>query len=273
MIELWSGTPGSGKSASVTVYALDFIRRGGVVLANFSLADNWCDVWADHTIIGRFSKSYHKKQVDILKNRWWVFSDLDDVWAFSKQYEQYLSKKMKKQFEGRCLLIIDECQLLFNARNWSKNMGWIEFFSQHRKLGFDILLIAHSVEMVDSQCRNYIEYVVKLRNLYRVKIPFIQIPLSYLFLAKNLFFAKWYYFGVGVLTGECWKNRLLPLKKWQAGLYESMRIFRLGDELKNQSGLYRAYSDPDFTISDQADLPQICKIIHEMRQKLFEKSC
>ena len=269
MIELWSGTPGSGKSASVVVYALDFVKRGGVVLSNFALTEDWAAVMAKQSLLSKFSQSYYQRQIDILKNRWWVFGDLNDIWDFSNQYQQYLSKNMQRQYEGKCLLIIDECQLLFNSRSWQKNLQWIEFFSQHRKLGFDVVLIAHSEDMIDSQCRNYIEFIVKLRNLYRVKIPFIQMPFSYLFFARNLFFAKWFYYGVGVLSGDCFKNRLLPLRKWQASLYGSMRIFRFSD--RAQSGLRRCYIDPEPSQSPQPPdrLKPLLDAIHSLHDEIF----
>lgn len=60
--------------------------------------------------------------------------------------------------EGSLLLIIDECQLLFNSRMWrDTGMDWISFFSQHRKLGYDILLITQDVFMLDAQIRELID--------------------------------------------------------------------------------------------------------------------
>lgn len=60
--------------------------------------------------------------------------------------------------EGSLLLIIDECQLLFNSRLWrDTGMDWISFFSQHRKLGYDILLITQNALMLDAQIRELVD--------------------------------------------------------------------------------------------------------------------
>ena len=66
----------------------------------------------------------------------------------------------KQPKEGSILLVIDECQLLFNAREWQQNgrAQWLSFFTQHRKLGYDIILIAQFDRMVDRQIRSLIEH-------------------------------------------------------------------------------------------------------------------
>lgn len=74
---------------------------------------------------------------------------------FSRQ--RFGSKPPK---EGSILLVIDECQLLFNAREWQQSgrARWLSFFTQHRKLGYDIILIAQFDRMIDRQIRSLIEY-------------------------------------------------------------------------------------------------------------------
>lgn len=62
--------------------------------------------------------------------------------------------------EDDILLVIDEAQLVFNAREWSKKgrEDWLSFFSQHRKYGYHIILIAQFDRMIDRQIRALIEY-------------------------------------------------------------------------------------------------------------------
>ena len=71
--------------------------------------------------------------------------------------EHFGSKPIK---EGSILLVIDECQLLFNAREWQKagRDKWLSFFTLHRHLGYDIILIAQFDRMVDRQIRSLIEH-------------------------------------------------------------------------------------------------------------------
>lgn len=72
--------------------------------------------------------------------------------------------------EGAIRLYIDECQIIFNARNWNDKAraDWVKFFTQHRKLGYDIYLIAQFDTMIDKQIRSLIEYEVKHRKLNNV---------------------------------------------------------------------------------------------------------
>lgn len=72
--------------------------------------------------------------------------------------------------EGAIKLYIDECQIIFNARSWNdrNRADWVKFFTQHRKLGYDIYLIAQFDSMIDKQIRSLIEYEVKHRKLNNV---------------------------------------------------------------------------------------------------------
>ena len=76
---------------------------------------------------------------------------------FSKKYEFEIGRKPK---EGEILLVIDECQMLFNSRDWGRKdrAEWLSFFTQHRKLGYEIVLIAQFDRMLDRQVRSLIEY-------------------------------------------------------------------------------------------------------------------
>jgi hypothetical protein len=66
----------------------------------------------------------------------------------------------RKIKEEEIFLIIDEAQLLFNAREWQavNASGWISFFTQHRKYGYHVILIAQFDRMIDRQIRSLIEY-------------------------------------------------------------------------------------------------------------------
>ena len=57
-------------------------------------------------------------------------------------------------------MVIDECQLMFNARDWNAKgrADWLEFFTLHRHLGYRIILIAQFDRMIDRQVRSLIEY-------------------------------------------------------------------------------------------------------------------
>lgn len=136
MISLYSGTPGSGKSLHCARTIKNWSRLGYPVIGNFPV-----------------DLSMHKRAA-------YTYCPNDEMtpdFLISYSRQRFGSKAPK---EGSILLVIDECQLLFNAREWQQNgrAKWLSFFTQHRKLGYDIILIAQFDRMIDRQIRSLIEY-------------------------------------------------------------------------------------------------------------------
>lgn len=137
-IKLFSGTPGSGKSlhcASKIYYSL---RSGRPIIANFEI---------NTSLIPK-----NKGSFTCVNNK-----DLtpDYLREYSNNY--FSSHSFK---EEKILLVIDEAQIMFNSRNWNANGrdDWIWFFSNHRKYGYEIVLIAQFDRMLDRQIRALLEY-------------------------------------------------------------------------------------------------------------------
>ena len=126
MISLFSGTPGSGKSLHLAQIIYNRCRFEKFTLGNFEV------------------------NRDILDGEeWYQFIDNQDLVPenlieISKEY--FSEHKFK---EGAIVLIIDEAQLIFNVREWNLagRSDWIHFFTQHRKLGYDIILVAQFDKM------------------------------------------------------------------------------------------------------------------------------
>ena len=144
MITLFSGTPGSGKSLHLAQVLHDRIKLDNcVVIGNFAFNTK--------AIKGKKRGVY----ISIDKNR----LKPDGLIKFSNMYrERYCNGKPIK--EGRFTLVIDECQILFNSREWQMagRNEWLSFFTQHRKFGFDIILVSQFDRMIDRQIRSLIEY-------------------------------------------------------------------------------------------------------------------
>ena len=79
----------------------------------------------------------------------------DFLISYAKDFSKGRSVK-----EDSLLLVIDECQLMFNARDWNAKgrAAWLEVFTLHRHLGYRIILIAQFDRMIDRQVRSLIEY-------------------------------------------------------------------------------------------------------------------
>lgn len=137
MIYLYSGTPGSGKSLHAARTIKNRLRMGENVLCNFPV---------NLSLISGFKGNFVE------------FDNMVTPDYFIAYSRQYFGHKPIK--EGKLLIIFDECQLLFNAREWSKKgrSDWLSFFTQHRKYGYDIILVAQFDRMIDRQIRSLIEY-------------------------------------------------------------------------------------------------------------------
>lgn len=144
MIYLYSGTPGSGKSlhqASDIYWDLKFNKP---VVANYQI-----------------NTSIFKKKVPFIYLDNYHLNPQELVKISEAYFENHKFK------EGAIKLYIDECQILFNAREWNAKGrdDWLVFFTQHRKYGFDIYLVAQFDRMIDRQIRSLVEYEVIHRKV------------------------------------------------------------------------------------------------------------
>lgn len=143
MINLYTGTPGSGKSlhAAKDIYYRLLLKRN--VIATFDINTDF------------ISKNGKKKIGDFT---------YVDIYALSVDFfKSYAFENHKPNKESQTLVFIDECQLIFNSRlfNNRDRMGWIQFFTQHRKYGFDFILITQFDRLIDRQIRCLVEFEYK----------------------------------------------------------------------------------------------------------------
>ena len=101
MISLYSGTPGAGKSLHLASRLLNWMR------------------YKNAPIIGNFPCNF-----DCIRNPSGSYLYIDNseltverLINFSRNYAQYIGRKPK---EGEILLVIDECQIMFNSRDWGQ---------------------------------------------------------------------------------------------------------------------------------------------------------
>lgn len=143
MIELYTGTPGSGKS----LHCAEMIKK-------------WVSIWKA-PVIGNFGF----KAAACNEKGWGSYLEVSND-QLSPDFLIYFSEKYKSLRgwlsvpEEHILLVIDEAQLLFNSREWMKasRKGWISFFTQHRKLGYRIVMVCQYDQMIDKQVRALVEY-------------------------------------------------------------------------------------------------------------------
>lgn len=174
MISLYSGTPGTGKSLHVASRIYYLCKRGKPVICNFMVN------------LKNIKKCKNVDSFHFVDN-----ADLTPDFLISFSQSFFGEKNVK---ESSIFLVIDEAQLMFNAREWSKSgrEGWISFFTQHRKYGYDIVLIAQFDRMLDRQIRSLLEYEYIHRKV--LNYGWRGVLLSAFFLCPHLFVAVkvWY---------------------------------------------------------------------------------
>lgn len=203
MITFYSGTPGSGKSYHAVLDMIFKLRRNNknTVISNIPL-----DFSRVNGVKGRFIYA----PSSILNPHYFI--------AYASDNHDYSGTV--RDVEGQTLVVLDECQTLFNPREFSRSdrLEWINFFTLHRHLGYNFILISQFDRLVDRQIRNNFEFEVKHRKVNHFKIGFL-LPIPVFICIE-----KWY--------GANEKNSVsfLFFKKKYGNLYSSCR-----DVLFNQT--------------------------------------
>lgn len=207
MIYLYSGSPGSGKSLHVAkdiYYRLNYSRKPNNVISNFMV---------------------NKKMIKN-KNAKFIYKDNSDLTV--KFLLEYALENHKIGQENQTLVVVDECQVIWNAREWQSSqnrMEWIKFFTQHRKLGYNFIVISQNDRMIDRQIRALFEYEIKHRKVNNFKIGRI-LPFS-------TFAAVSYWYGVSEKLGV---EFFFYRKKW-GEFYDSYGTFELDSGLMKELGI------------------------------------
>lgn len=199
MIYLFSGSPGSGKTLHAVSEILQNLRKDRPVIANFAINGEY----AKHPEMFRYGDNSEVTPEVLIEA--------------SKAYWEVVGGRVK---EETLLLVLDECQLIFNTRDWRKNRGWISFFTQHRKMGYRVILIAQNLEMLDKQIRPLIEYEYKHRKM--VNAGLFGYVISFFAGSRFLYRKEWAQvrkMGKGVSVG------------WQFGQY-NRRVYKAYDTFK-----------------------------------------
>lgn len=185
MINLFTGTPGSGKSLDMARFIFSFNRQKKPVICNFEI---------DKKKLKYPDLFFHVDNIDLT---------VDFLVDFAKNY--YKDGKVK---ESSIVLVIDECQMMFNSRDWSKpdRQAWNKFFQIHRHYGFDIYLVTQFDSMIDKQIRSLVEYNYIHRKVKN--FGFKGYFLSVLFLAPSLFVSiKYWYPMKEKISSEFFRGR------------------------------------------------------------------
>lgn len=197
MISIYTGTPGSGKSYHAARDIVGRLKKGGGLICNFPINE----------------KAVRKCKSHV---EYWDNSELT-----AQRLSAYALERHKIGVEGQCLVVIDECQVIFNCRDGRKDrMEWINLFSQHRKMGFDFILITQHDRMMDRQIRYLVENEVKHRKLNNY--GFGGAMLSLLTLRSTWFIGIEYWYGGNKLQLN---QQMFRYQRKYEKIYDSYRLF------------------------------------------------
>lgn len=131
----------------------------------------------------------------------------------------YAKKYHRPNKEHQTTIFIDECSVMFNSRDFGRKdrMSWIVFFQQHRKLGFDVVLIAQHDRMIDRQIRAFIETEYKHRQFKSYKTFGFLLD----FICGGLFMRVEYWYGMNM---KC-SSQMFRYNKKKASIYNTYQIF------------------------------------------------
>ena len=197
MIWLYTGTPGSGKSLHAAEVIFSRLRRGGGLICNFPVNED----------LVRRRKGHAE---------YWDNSDLT-----ARRLAAYAFEHHKMGKEGQTLVVIDECQIIFNCRQFGRadRADWVTFFSQHRKLGFNMILITQNDRMLDKQIRALVEYEIRHRKLENYGLGGKILKL--LTFGRTWFVSIEYWYGGNKLKLD---SEMFPYRQKYADIYDSYRM-------------------------------------------------
>jgi len=206
---MYTGTPGSGKSLHCAKTIYFKLTRGKNVIANFDIN------------MTAFKRSRKLGRFIYIDN-----SDLTPEFLVDFALKNHKRSTSGHIVEGQTLIVVDECQIMFNCREWQANnrSRWATFFTQHRKFGYDVLLITQFDRLIDRQIRSLVEYEVVHRKASNYKTLGFLLGLPF---KGNVFIAitKWY--GVNEKTD----SEFFVLRQKYARLYDSYKIFNTDAQL------------------------------------------
>jgi hypothetical protein len=143
MIKIYTGTPGASKTFSAVKELSQKLRYGKRIVTNITI-----------TLPPKLEKLSKRLYI-------WDNADItvDNFKDFAAQHHK-TDKNGDMRDEAQTVVFIDEAHLLFGENyigDKQSKMDWEEFFSQHRKYGYDIVLVTQHIRRIDRCIRENLE--------------------------------------------------------------------------------------------------------------------
>lgn len=164
MIDLWTGTPGSGKSLHMAHQIRGDLRWNKFVISTSAIDTGLCFMSGISERLFNISNGkIRRTKYDKRQNNFY-YIDINDV---SPEYlYEFAARHHKFGVEHQTVVYLDECVAIFSPtvlteKNWN---AWDTFFRKHRHIGFDVVLIPQSPRLISRKIREYAEHETKHFN-------------------------------------------------------------------------------------------------------------
>lgn len=188
MITLVTGKPGHGKSYYAVRQIRDALDRGQIVATNIELREGWSRTFANSNAVRWLIPGRRAKVAQRDAEHVYVTHDITEMGRLRLpacgRCEGCRQRGVCRK-EGRGLMVLDEAHNWLNSRTWDQDdegrevtkaqavrnrLSIVRLFSQHRKLGWDVLLLTQDEGNLDTQVRRNFEYHTHLKNLKRYRV-------------------------------------------------------------------------------------------------------
>jgi hypothetical protein len=155
MLSIVTGRPGAGKSYFGTELAWRAAGLGRPVCTNLALRGDWPG---------------HVRRLDE--------SEVRDFWLYRYRSGGWVKHGDLSECGGAGVLyIIDEAHLFWGSREWQQvGREVLRYWSQHRKLGDDVVLVTQACGALDKAIRRLAGEFVVVRNMDREPVGGFRIP-------------------------------------------------------------------------------------------------
>ncbi|MGG3840916.1 zonular occludens toxin domain-containing protein [Paenibacillus thiaminolyticus] len=162
MIYQYIGTVGSGKSYCALDRIVEHLRKGLYVIANFPLH------FTQKQIRKGYADRYMYLDGELLEDERGIsiFLHLSEKYGFD-------------EFKNKCLVVLDECGDIYppDQSTSPTQRLWKDFFTQHRKYGYDFILIMQDEKAINRTIASCVEYKIIHRKANNI-FPFSLLPFT-----------------------------------------------------------------------------------------------
>ncbi|MCM1104636.1 MAG: zonular occludens toxin domain-containing protein [Clostridium sp.] len=226
MIYFYTGVPGSGKGVHSSEVIYKMLQSGKDVITNIDVHTELIEPRrkkpVGNCIYVPTQDWLHDAFIQKPKQKEDRYSYLQGLYGYANNY--HLRKADGSFFEHQTWLVLDEVQELFNTRTWNRRdrLAWCAFFREHRKYGYDCILISQDDKNVDKQIRTVLQKQVLHRKVTDYK--FFGKVLK-LLTGRDLFIAISTQYGMKKADAKTGTRFYFGRQKYY-DFYDSMQTFR-----------------------------------------------